>query len=145
MAVPVFADGHLWGHIGLDDCREGTRVVARRDRCAQNAGGTDRRDRLGAAARDHPGDGRREREEALRSSDLQQSLPGVIERLGQATGVDRVHIIEIDTDAPSERSPLVQHSVWSAPGVSSSVDYREMRLPMAEVGIRNPGRETGTG
>ena len=38
--------------------------------------------------------------ELLRSSNLEQSLPKVIEQIGQATGVDRVHIIMIDPDAP---------------------------------------------
>ena len=39
--------------------------------------------------------------ELLRASDLQQSLPRVIERLGQATGVDRAHIFEVDTSTPA--------------------------------------------
>jgi hypothetical protein len=34
--------------------------------------------------------------ELLRSSNLEQSLPKVIARIGQATGVDRVHILAID-------------------------------------------------
>src|SRR5450759_3013853 len=75
--------------------------------------------------------------ELLRSSDLQQSLPKVIEQIGHATGVDRVHIIEIDTDTSPEHSPVVQHYVWSAPGVSSSINYEEIKNPMAEVGLKS--------
>ena len=137
MAVPVFADGHLWGHIGLDDCRDerqwspaeidalktlaeliGATVSARRHEAILEA--------VAMSAK-----------ELLRSSDLQQSLSWVIERLGQATGVDRVHIIEIDADAPSARRPVVQHAVWSAPGVSSSVNYEEIKQPMAAVGLES--------
>ena len=137
MAVPVFADGHLWGHIGLDDCRDerewspaeidtlktlaeliGATVSARRHEAILEA--------VAMSAK-----------ELLRSSDLQQSLPKVIERLGQATGVDRVHIIEIAADTSPEHSPVVQHYVWSAPGVSSSIDYQEIKEPMAEVGLQS--------
>jgi len=75
--------------------------------------------------------------ELLRSSDLQQSLPKVIEQIGHATGVDRVHIIEIDTDTSPEHSPVVQRYVWSAPGVSSSINYEEIKNPMAEVGLKS--------
>ena len=137
MAVPVFADGHLWGHIGLDDCHDerewspteidtlktlaeliGATVSARRHEAI--------RENVAMSAK-----------ELLRSSDLKQSLPKVIERLGQATGVDRVHIIEIDTDTSPEHSPVVQHYVWSAPGVSSSINYEEIKNPMAEVGLKS--------
>ena len=75
--------------------------------------------------------------ELLRSSDLQQSLPRVVERLGQATGVDRVHIIEIDADTPSAHSPVAQHYVWSAPGASTSIKYQEMTDSLAEVGLES--------
>jgi diguanylate cyclase (GGDEF)-like protein/PAS domain S-box-containing protein len=137
MAVPVFANGHLWGHVGLDDCRDerewspaeidtlktlaeliGATVSARRHEAILEA--------VAMSAK-----------ELLRSSDLQQSLLWVMERLGQATGVDRVHLIEIDTDTPTEQSPVVQHYVWSAPGVSSSINYEEIKEPMAEVGLES--------
>ena len=75
--------------------------------------------------------------ELLRSSNLEQSLPKVIEQIGYATGVDRVHIIEIDTDTSPEHSPVVQRYVWSAPGVSSSINYEEIKNPMAEVGLKS--------
>ena len=135
MAVPVFADGRLWGHIGLDDCRDEREWSATEidtlKTLAELIGAT-------VSARRH--DVIRETvamsaEELLRSSDLQQSLPRVIERLGQATGVDRVHIIEIGTGAPSEHSPVVRHCVWTAPGVSSSINYQDIKDPMAEVGL----------
>jgi diguanylate cyclase (GGDEF)-like protein/PAS domain S-box-containing protein len=73
--------------------------------------------------------------ELLRSSDLEQSLRKVIERLGQVTGVDRVHILEIDADTSPKHSRLIQHYVWSAPGVSLSINYLEIKDPMADVGL----------
>ncbi len=137
MAVPVFANKHLWGHIGLDDCRAerdwspaeidtlktlaeliGATVAARRHEAILEA--------VAVSAK-----------ELLRTSNLQQSLPMVIERLGQATGVDRVHLIEVGTDTPTEQSPVVQHYVWSAPSVSSSIDYQEIKEAMAEVGLES--------
>ena len=137
MAVPVFADGHLWGHIGLDDCRDerewSPTEIDTLKTLAELIGAT-------VSARRHEAileTVAMSAKELLRSSDLQQSLPKVIERLGQATGVDRVHIIEIDTDTPPEHSPVVQHYVWSAPGVSSSINYQEIKDPMAEVGLKS--------
>jgi diguanylate cyclase (GGDEF)-like protein/PAS domain S-box-containing protein len=136
MAVPVFTDGHFWGHIGLDDCRDerewSPTEIDTLKTLAELIGAT-------VSARRHEAileTVAMSAEELLRSSDLQQSLPKVIERLGQATGVDRVHIIEIDTDTPPEHSPVVQHYVWSAPGVSSSIYYQEIKDPMAEVGLK---------
>jgi diguanylate cyclase (GGDEF)-like protein/PAS domain S-box-containing protein len=137
MAVPVFADGHLWGHIGLDDCHDerewSPTEIDTLKTLAELIGAT-------VSARRHEAileSVAMSAKELLRSSDLQQSLPKVIERLGQATGVDRVHIIEIETDTSPEHSPVVQHYVWSAPGVSSSINYQEIKDPMAEVGLKS--------
>jgi diguanylate cyclase (GGDEF)-like protein/PAS domain S-box-containing protein len=137
MAVPVFADGHLWGHIGLDDCRDerdwSPTEIDTLKTLAELIGAT-------VSARRHEAileTVAMSAKELLRSSDLLQSLPKVIERLGQATGVDRVHILEIDTDTPPEHSPVVQHYVWSAPGVSSSINYQEIKDPMAEAGLES--------
>jgi diguanylate cyclase (GGDEF)-like protein/PAS domain S-box-containing protein len=135
MAVPVFTDGHLWGHIGLDDCRDEREwKPAEIDTLKTLA------ELIGATVSAHRHEAVLEAvamsaKELLRSSDLQQSLPKVIEWLGQATGVDRVHIIEIDTDTPSEHSPVVEHYVWSAPGISTSINFQEIKAPMADVGL----------
>jgi diguanylate cyclase (GGDEF)-like protein/PAS domain S-box-containing protein len=137
MAVPVFADGYLWGHIGLDDCRDEREwSPAEIDTLETLA------ELIGAAVSAHRHEAILEAvamsaKELLRSSDLQQSLPRVVERLGQATGVDRVHIIEIDADTPSEHSPVAQHYVWSAPGASTSIKYQEMTESLAEVGLES--------
>src|ERR1019366_1653016 len=49
--------------------------------------------------------------ELLRSSNFEQSLPKVIEQIGHATGVDRVHILKIDPDSP-DQGHIVQHHLW---------------------------------
>ncbi len=74
-------------------------------------------------------------EELLRSSDLQQSLPRVVERLGRATGVDRVHIFEVDTRAAPNGGSILWHFVWSAPGISTPRRFEAPNKPMAEVGL----------
>jgi diguanylate cyclase (GGDEF)-like protein/PAS domain S-box-containing protein len=135
MAVPVFADGHLWGHIGLDDCHDerewSPTEIDTLKTLAELIGAT-------VSARRHEAileSVAMSAKELLRSSDLEQSLPKVIERLGQATGVDRVHILEIVADTPPEHSPVIHHYVWSAPGTSSSINYEEIKDPLAEVGL----------
>lgn len=72
--------------------------------------------------------------ELLRSSDLNASLPKVIERVGQAAGVDRLHILLSDGPPQSaERYVLAQSYSWSAPGVSLPPDY--LKIGMKEVGF----------
>ena len=72
--------------------------------------------------------------ELLRSSDLQQSLPKVIEWIGQATGVDRAHIFEVDTSTPAGR--VLQHHMWSAPGIPTSPLLAAIKgAAMAEFGF----------
>jgi len=135
MAVPVFGDGHLWGHIGFDDCREerewsaaeidtlktlaeliGVTVSTRRYEAILEA--------VAASAR-----------ELLRTSDLKKSLPWVLERLGRATEVDRTHIIEFGSEPVSlEQRPVVRHYVWSASGVSPA-SYEDERGSVTEAGL----------
>ena len=73
--------------------------------------------------------------ELLHTPDLQQSLPQVVERIGRAIDVDRVHIFEVDTAASSDRGPILQHHVWSAPGISTTRDFKGIKADMADVGL----------
>ena len=74
--------------------------------------------------------------ELLRSSDLNVSLPKVIECVGQAAGVDRLHILLRDGECQSaERYVLGQYYTWNAPGTSSPPDYLTIGKSMAEVGL----------
>jgi len=62
-------------------------------------------------------------------------LPQVVERIGRAIDVDRVHIFQVDTAASSERGPILQHHVWSAPGISTTRDFKGIKADMADVGL----------
>ena len=74
--------------------------------------------------------------ELLRSSNLDASLPKVIERVGQAAGVDRLHILLRDGNRRSTgHYVLGQYYTWNAPGVSAPPDYLTIGKSMAEVGL----------
>jgi hypothetical protein len=74
--------------------------------------------------------------ELLRSSDLRQSLPKVIERIGLAAGVDRVHILEVDPTA-IDQGIIADHFVWSAPGICTPADFQNAKnTAMSEVGLK---------
>jgi diguanylate cyclase (GGDEF)-like protein/PAS domain S-box-containing protein len=73
--------------------------------------------------------------ELLRSADLVESLPKVIEQIGQATGVDRAHIFMIDAAAGDGH--ILQHHMWAAPGLATPPEFRNAKLPMAKVGLES--------
>ena len=135
LCVPVFADGQWKGFIGFDDCR------SERDWSAAEIGTIKTlAELLGATITTRRHEAILEivatsARELLWSSDLQQSLPKVMERLGQVTGADRVHIIEFDADNPSAESRVAEHFVWNAPGVRTTSDFRTLKEPMATVGL----------
>jgi diguanylate cyclase (GGDEF)-like protein/PAS domain S-box-containing protein len=73
--------------------------------------------------------------ELLRTSDLAVSLPKVIELCGQAIGVDRGHIFLID--AASGPKNVLQHSVWTAPGIATPPEFQNAKEPVANVGLES--------
>jgi len=83
--------------------------------------------------------------ELLRSANLEQSLPKVIERIGLATGVDRVHILEIDPAAPDQGN-IVQHHLWSASGISTPRLFKDAKgKAMVDVGLQSWLRRLAAG
>ncbi len=71
----------------------------------------------------------------LRSADLTVSLPAAIERIGEASGVDRAHIILID---PASRNGTVaQHYVWTVPGLVTPPEFQHATTPMGEMGLKS--------
>jgi len=72
--------------------------------------------------------------ELLRPSDLATSLPKVMERLGQATGVDRAHIFLID--AASGQGNILHHYVWIVPGTPTPPEFQHAKEPLANVGLK---------
>ncbi|HEY1310811.1 MAG TPA: EAL domain-containing protein [Pseudolabrys sp.] len=73
--------------------------------------------------------------ELLRSTDLAVSLPIVIELFGHAIGVDRAHIFLIDTASGPKN--VLQHSVWTAPGIATPPEFQNSKEPMTNVGLRS--------
>jgi transcriptional regulator with GAF, ATPase, and Fis domain len=69
----------------------------------------------------------------LRSSNLHQSLPRVIERIGVATDVDRMHVFEIDTINPGGR--VLWHCLWSAPALSTPPEFQTPEKSMVDIGL----------
>ncbi len=68
--------------------------------------------------------------ELAHSSDLQLSLQKAIERIGEATGVDRAHIFEIDRATRDGR--VLQHRVWRNPELAAAEGATD--LPAAGLG-----------
>jgi diguanylate cyclase (GGDEF)-like protein/PAS domain S-box-containing protein len=73
--------------------------------------------------------------ELLRSSDLSVSLPKVIEQIGHATGVDRAHIFLVD--AAGGEGKILQHHVWTVPGIATPPEFQNAEAPMANVGLKS--------
>src|ERR1019366_1402573 len=83
--------------------------------------------------------------ELLRSSNLEQSLPKVIEQIGHATGVDRVHIFKIDPASP-DQGHIVQHHLWSASGISTPPLFKDANgTAMVDVGLESWLRRLAAG
>ena len=70
----------------------------------------------------------------LNSSDLNVSLPKVVERIGAATGVDRVHIFLVES--VSARGNILQHFVWVTPGLPTPPEFQHASESMANVGLK---------
>ena len=73
--------------------------------------------------------------ELLRPSDLAASLPKAIERIAQATGVDRAHVFLID--AASGQGDILQHIVWIAPGLVTPPEFQHAKASLANVGLKS--------
>ena len=71
----------------------------------------------------------------LNSSDLNVSLPKVVERIGAATGVDRVHIFLVE--AASGRGDILQHFVWILPGLPTPPEFQHATESLANVGLKS--------
>ena len=71
----------------------------------------------------------------LRSGEWKESIPVMIERLGEATGASRVYVFR-NADAPGEEVVTSQIDEWCAPGVRSQLDNAQMQaLPLRAAGF----------
>ena len=73
--------------------------------------------------------------ELLNSSDLNVSLPKVTERIGAATGVDRVHIFLVD--AARGDGQILQHFVSIVPGLATPPEFQQASEALANVGLKS--------
>jgi diguanylate cyclase (GGDEF)-like protein/PAS domain S-box-containing protein len=79
----------------------------------------------------------RSAKELLRTSDMTRSIPKVLEHIGHATNVDRVHLLAVDPAAIDE-GRIIGHSLWSAADISTPAIFNDSRgLTMVEVGLRS--------
>ena len=63
----------------------------------------------------------------LHSSEVMRSIPKVLEYIGIATDVQRVHLLGTDLGEAQEDNRIVDHQVWSAPGVVSPAGFLDGR------------------
>ena len=73
--------------------------------------------------------------ELLRSSDLAVSLPKIIELFAGTTGVDRGHIFLVD--AANGQGNVLQHSVWTAPGIATPPEFQNAQEPVANIAMKS--------
>jgi diguanylate cyclase (GGDEF)-like protein/PAS domain S-box-containing protein len=80
----------------------------------------------------------RSAEELLRTSDMMRSIPKVLEHIGHAADVDRVHLLAVDPAGPIDVGRIIDHSRWSAAGISMPAIFDDARgRTMVEVGLRS--------
>lgn len=78
----------------------------------------------------------RSAKELLRTSDMTRSIPKVLEHIGHATSVDRVHILEVDPAGSIDEGRIIGHNIWSAAGISTPAGFGDARgRTMAEAGL----------
>ncbi len=122
--VPIFVEEAWWGFIGFDDCEAERGWSAAEVDALRAAAST-----LGAAIergimeeelgrRDAVLDAVRFASDRLLggTADWGQSIRGILRRLGEATGADRVYIYENFVGADGELWNVQRHE-WTAPGV----------------------------
>jgi len=72
----------------------------------------------------------------FRSPELSQSLPKVIELIGEAVGVDQCHLVEIEPCTRTGRD--LTHHVWRAPGGEPPLEFIDAhRHSLSELGLES--------
>ncbi|QWG14486.1 EAL domain-containing protein [Bradyrhizobium sediminis] len=80
----------------------------------------------------------RSAKELLRASDLTRSIPKVLEHIGLATSVGRMHMLEVDPTGPIDEGRIISHNLWSAAGISTPAGFNDARgRTMVEVGLQS--------
>ena len=63
----------------------------------------------------------------LHSSDVMRSIPKVLEYIGGATDVQRVHLLGTDLGGAQGDHRIIDHQVWSAPGGFTPAEFQDGR------------------
>jgi len=78
----------------------------------------------------------RSAQELLRSSDVTRSIPKVLELIGGATNVERVHMLVVDPEGPLEERHVVGHYVWAAADIHTPELFKEAsNIKFTDVGL----------
>jgi diguanylate cyclase (GGDEF)-like protein/PAS domain S-box-containing protein len=78
----------------------------------------------------------RSAEELLRTSDMTRSIPKMLEDIGHAANLDRVHLLSIDPAGAIDVGRIIGHNWWSAAGISTPAIFHDARdRTMVEVGL----------
>ena len=78
----------------------------------------------------------RSAKELLRTSDMTRSVPKMLEDIGHAANVDRVHLLSVDPAGPIDEGRIIAHNRWSAAGISTPAIFNDARgRTMVEVGL----------
>ena len=75
-------------------------------------------------------------QELLRSSDVKRSIPRVLELIGCATNVERVHILVVDATGPVKTRHVVDHYLWTTEDIQTPELFSDgSNVKFADVGM----------
>ncbi len=75
-------------------------------------------------------------QELLRTSDVKRSIPIVLELIGRATNVERVHMLVVDATGPVEARHVVDHYLWASEAVQTPEPFSDgINVGFVDVGI----------
>ena len=74
--------------------------------------------------------------ELLRTSDMERSIPKMLEDIGHAANLDRVHLLSVDPAGAIDVGRIIGHHWWSSAGISTPAMFHDARgRTMVEVGL----------
>jgi diguanylate cyclase (GGDEF)-like protein/PAS domain S-box-containing protein len=77
-------------------------------------------------------------EQLLSKGEFRRAVPKVLELIGQAAAVDRVHIFVIDPSKPAEDGEIVEHYLWTTGLISTPPLFRDAKgHSFAEAGLKS--------
>ena len=72
----------------------------------------------------------------LRAPKVMSAIPKVLEEIGTASDVERVHLLSVDVADPLDASRIIRHQAWSAPGVVTPAEFTGgLQMTFAQTGL----------